>query len=71
MRKILPLLALLPTSALAHPGHLGALDGHQHYIAAWALLGASAGSSWLIWAELRKPQGPAKPKRRKDDGAGA
>ena len=68
MRKILPLLALLPTSALAHPGHLSTLDGHEHYIAAWALLGAIAGSAWLVWSEMRRKD--EKPKRAKDDGAG-
>ncbi len=69
MRKILPLLLVLPTSALAHPGHLSALDGHDHYVAAWALLGAIAGSGWLVWSEMRRPK-DVKPKRAKDDGAG-
>ena len=70
MRKILPLLLLLPTSALAHVGHLDEVSGHDHYIAAWALLGAIAGSSWLVWSELRRPK-DVKPKQAKDDGAGA
>ena len=70
MRKILPLLLLLPTSALAHVGHLDEMGGHDHYVAAWALLGAIAGSSWLVWSELRRPK-DERPKRAKDDGAGA
>ena len=51
-------------------GHLDAADGHDHYVAAWALLGAIAGSLWLIRAELRKPKAP-KAERAKDDEAGA
>jgi hypothetical protein len=71
MRKILPLLLLLlPSAALAHVGHLDEVDGHAHYVAAWALLGAIAGSTWLIWSELRRPKDD-KPKRPKDDEAGA
>ena len=71
MRKILPLIVLtLPSAALAHTGHLDVADGHNHYVAAWALLGAIGGSSWLIWTELRRPK-DIKPKRAGDDGAGA
>jgi hypothetical protein len=71
MRKILPLIVLtLPSAALAHVGHLEVVDGHDHYLAAWALLGAIAGSSWLIWTEMRRPK-DEKPKQAKDDGAGA
>lgn len=69
MRKILPLLVLLPAPALAHVGHLDEAGGHDHYIAAWALLGAIAGSGWLVWSELRRK--PAKAKRAEDDEAGA
>ncbi|WP_210529154.1 DUF6732 family protein [Rubellimicrobium arenae] len=73
MRKTLLLLALLlPSAALAHPGHLSDVDGHSHYIAAWALLAAIAGSAWLIWTELRAPSPKAtKLKRAEDDEAGA
>jgi hypothetical protein len=55
---LLSLLLLLPLPALAHVGHLDAVDGHHHYLAAWALLGVIAGSVWLIWAELRSPSRP-------------
>jgi type VI protein secretion system component VasK len=71
MRTILTLLALLlPGVAMAHPGHLNEADGHQHFIAAWALLAAITGSVWLIWTELRSAKG-AKVKRAEDDEAGA
>lgn len=71
MRKILPLLVLLlPTAALAHVGHLDEVDGHSHYLAAWALFGAIAGSCWLIWNETRRPKAPPS-SRAKDDEAGA
>jgi hypothetical protein len=71
MRKTLFLIALLmPSAALAHVGHLETVDGHDHFLAAWALLGAIAGSSWLIWTEMRRPK-DVKPKRAGDDGAGA
>jgi hypothetical protein len=70
MRKILPLLVLLlPSAALAHVGHLDEVDGHAHYVAAWALLGAIGGSAWLVWSELRRKAGT--PERREDDEAGA
>ncbi len=67
MRKILPLLVLLPAPALAHVGHLDEMGGHHHYLAAWALFGAIAGSGWLVWSELRRP----KDTKAKDDEAGA
>ena len=71
MRAILSLLAvLLPSAALAHPGHLNEFDGHQHYVAAWALLAAIAGSSWLIWTELRSSK-TTRTQRAEDDEAGA
>ena len=71
MRKtLLPLLMLLPLPALAHVGHLDEVQGHSHYLAAWALLGVIAGSLWLIWHETRTPRDP-KAKRRKGGGAGA
>lgn len=71
MRKFLPLIVLLaPSAALAHVGHLDVSEGHDHYVAAWALLGAIAGSSWLIWTEMRRPK-DVKSKRAGDDGAGA
>ena len=54
MRSTLVLLALLlPQAALAHVGHLNERGGHDHYLAAVALLGAVIGSCWLIWTELR------------------
>jgi hypothetical protein len=54
MRKFLLLLLIMaPLPALAHVGHLDAVDGHSHYVAAWALLGVIAGSVWLIVNELR------------------
>ena len=69
MRTTLVLLLLLPLPALAHVGHLEEVDGHSHYIAAWALLGVIVGSLWLIWVEIRSPR--RKAKRSKDGGAGA
>ena len=70
MRKILPLLVLLlPSAALAHVGHLDEVDGHAHYLAAWALIGAIGGSAWLVWTEMRRKSGT--PKRPEDDEAGA
>lgn len=67
MRKTLSLLLLIvPLSALAHVGHLDPVDGHSHYLAAWALLGVIAGSVWIIWGELRSA-GRSKPARRAKD----
>ena len=70
MRKTLLLIALLmPLPALAHVGHLEEADGHAHFIAAWALIGAIAGSLWLIWVETRAPKN-AKRAARKDGETG-
>jgi hypothetical protein len=69
MRTTLIILLLLPLPALAHVGHLEEVDGHSHYIAAWALLGVIVGSLWLIWVETRAPR--RKTKRSKGGGAGA
>lgn len=64
MRKTLLLLLLaMPLPAMAHVGHLDAVDGHSHYLAAWALLGVIAGSVWLIWSELRSPSRPKRDRR--------
>ncbi len=64
MRKFLLLLLIMaPLPALAHVGHLDAVDGHSHYVAAWALLGVIAGSVWLIVNELRsrgRAKGPTR-----------
>ncbi len=72
MRKtlLLPLL-LLPGAALAHVGHLDDVDGHSHYLAAWALLGVIAGSLWLIWTERRAPKAPKGERKAKGPRAGA
>ena len=60
MRQFLLLLLLVaPLPALAHVGHLDEVDGHAHYIAAWALIGVIAGALWLIRSEL-KSRGAAK-----------
>jgi hypothetical protein len=70
MRNNLILLLLMaPLPALAHVGHLDAVEGHDHYIAAWALIGVILGSAWLIWMEVAHPRKPKA--KRKDDEAGA
>jgi hypothetical protein len=69
MSKILLLIALLmPLPALAHVGHLDEVDGHVHFVAAWALFGAIVGALWLIWVETRAPKRPKG--GAKDGGAG-
>jgi hypothetical protein len=67
---LLLLLLMAPLPALAHVGHLEAVEGHSHYLAAWALIGVILGSVWLIWVEIVHPRKP-KAKRHKDGGAGA
>lgn len=42
MRYPAIILALLPTPAMAHWGHLGEAAAHSHWIAAGALLAAAA-----------------------------
>lgn len=68
MRTTLLLLLLLvaPLPAFAHVGHLDTVDGHSHYLAAWALIGVIVGSVWLIVTELQS-RGPGKPAPRVKD----
>lgn len=51
MRAALTILAILAaTSAAAHPGHLGAFAGHDHWVAAGAIgLAVLAG----LWGALK------------------
>jgi hypothetical protein len=37
MKKLAAILAALPASALAHPGHYAEAAGHSHWLAAAAL----------------------------------
>lgn len=49
MRPILPLcLLLFPGTALAHPGHLGDLAGHDHWVAGVAIGLAIALGLWGV-----------------------
>lgn len=59
MRSVLTILAMLvATRAAAHPGHLGLLAGHDHWVAAGAIgLAVAAG----LWGAL-KGRGGAKAK---------
>lgn len=43
-------LVLLPGAAAAHPGHLGQLAGHSHWVAG-AAIGAAIGIIALGWAK--------------------
>ncbi len=46
MRLTLTALALLPTPALAHIGHIGELGGHDHWI---ALGGIAIAAGIALW----------------------
>ena len=58
MRYLLPLISLLPAPALAHPGHLASLAGHDHWVA-----GAAVGAAVAVgvWGWMKGRKGAAKP----------
>jgi hypothetical protein len=53
MRLLLPLLIVLPAPALAHLGHVGAVAGHDHWVAGAAIGAAVAVGVWG-WMKSRK-----------------
>jgi hypothetical protein len=53
MRLLLPLLIVLPAPALAHLGHVGAVAGHDHWVAGAAIGAAVALGVWG-WMKGRK-----------------
>lgn len=53
MRFLLPLLLVLPGPALAHLGHVGAVAGHDHWVAGAAIGAAVAVGVWG-WMKSRK-----------------
>ncbi|PZX19093.1 hypothetical protein LX81_00793 [Palleronia aestuarii] len=70
-RFLLPVaFVLLPVPALAHTGHLGALSGHDHWIAG-AALGVAAGIA--IWKAAKgrasRPEDQAVPEAAAEEDA--
>lgn len=47
-------LAASSSAAMAHPGHLGESAGHDHWLAAAALIAALAIGGAAIWRGRRK-----------------
>jgi len=45
---------LLPAAALAHPGHLGDMAGHSHWLGAAALFGAAVLAGFLAVKNRKK-----------------
>ena len=54
MKKLTIAALLLATPAAAHPGHLGGLAGHDHWVAGIAIGAAVGVSIWGILKERRK-----------------
>jgi len=44
----------LPASAFAHPGHIGDMAGHSHWLGAAALFGAAALAGFLAMKHRKK-----------------
>lgn len=61
MKRLIPLAALVPLPALAHPGHVEAQAGHDHWLAL-AAIGAAAGIA--VWQIARKRRARAEEARR-------
>ena len=69
MKRLTILIAaavLAPAPALAHPGHLGELAGHSH----WLALGALAAAA-VIAAVVAKAKGRADDEAGEDEADGA
>ncbi len=61
-------LALIATPAMADPGHISNVAGHDHWVAGIAVGAAVAISLWGILKERKrrgKPAGPAKARKGK------
>ncbi|GGB48274.1 hypothetical protein GCM10011316_20540 [Roseibium aquae] len=54
----------LPGAALAHPGHLGELAGHSHWLGAAALFGAAAVAGVLAMKRRKKTRNPSSPEEQ-------
>jgi len=57
------ILALSATQAMAHPGHLGELAGHDHWVAGIAIGAAVGIGLWGALKERRKRGKKAAPER--------
>lgn len=57
MKKLTVFAILLASPAAAHPGHLGGLGGHDHWVAGIAIGAAVGVSIWGILKERRKKAG--------------
>lgn len=61
MKRLIPLGALLPLPALAHPGHVEEQAGHSHWLAL-AAIGVAAGIA--VWQVARKRRARVEEARR-------
>ena len=61
MKRLIPLAALVPLPALAHPGHVEEQAGHDHWLAL-AAIGVAAGVA--VWQVGRKRRARAEKARR-------
>lgn len=50
MKTLIAVVALMPTTALAHAGHLADAAGHDHWVAGAALAAAAA---IVVWGALK------------------
>jgi len=65
MRTFSILLALLAAGAAhAHPGHVAAVDGHSHYVALAAGIGAVVVLAAVLAPRLRRWLAAARDRRR-------
>ncbi|PVB60655.1 DUF6732 family protein [Labrenzia sp. 011] len=53
--------AFIPTSALAHAGHLGELAGHSHWVGAAALAGAALVAGIIALRDRKRKQADEAP----------
>lgn len=69
MKKLTVFTILFASPAAAHPGHLGGLAGHDHWVAGIAIGAAVGVSIWGILKERRRKKGgEGSPERGKAKG---
>ena len=70
MKKLTIATIVFASPAAAHPGHLGGLAGHDHWVAGIAIGAAVGVSIWGILRERRKKAGKRGQTRKARAGKG-
>ena len=67
--RLAALLPALPGAAAAHPGHLAAAAGHDHWIAGAAIAAGIGIAAWAILKGRRETEAAEAPEGETDEAA--